>query len=254
MAYSSVQTSGKLSTSSAAALSWTPGVAPTLNNLLTYRVFGWDSNASTHLNPNAVRDSSGTPKTYTQHVVQERGGTSTGAGASVYSLVVPSGLTSPETEIATGNMTFRTGVFTEWSGNATTSVIDQTNVFSGTGGTIASGTVSSGANAGLALTSLALDTGSGTATITNTGTSFTDNVQETDGTNTECGALASRTSTVASQGSLSDTWTVTGVSVGAVNAVIATFNVPASSQDTPELYGRPDGLRGQRQMHSLLSQ
>ena len=37
------------------------------------------------------------------------------------------------------------------------------------------------------------------------------------------------------------------------SAHIAAF-VAATTQDTPELYGRPDGLRGSRQLHSLLAQ
>lgn len=48
--------------------------------------------------------------------------------------------------------------------------------------------------------------------------------------------------------------TLTSGGNNTVGSVIVAVKSPAAAQDTPELYGRPDGLKGHRQMHQLLAQ
>jgi hypothetical protein len=250
MAYTRVQNSGKLQTATGANLTWTPLTAPTVGNLLTYRTWGFTGAGITY-GASDVTDSSGTPKTFTRDAFLN-GSASTGASA-IYSLVVPSGLTTPVKDTNTGS--FRTAIFDEWSGNATTSVLDNShtnNGAAGTTGTTGAG-FNTGANAGLVLDAVAQDGGNSNEAITATGTSFTQDVVQQDGNVSQAGAADERTASAASQTGLVDTWT--WVSNVVYHAVIASYNVPSggAAQDTPELDGRPFGLGGQRQMHQLLA-
>ena len=224
MAYTNVQSSGKLRSNTGATLSWTPGTAPTLNNLLTCRTWGWKN---TNFTPGAsdVKDSSGTPKTF--HLFKA-GTAESGANAAIYDVVVPSGLTTPLKQAA--GATDILAVFDEWSGNDSTTPEDvansnqsASNVTSGT-----SGTLNTGANAGLVLSVVQQD-GAGTITITVTGTSFSQDAFESDNNNYQAGSADRRTSSVASQTGLQDAWTFSGA--GTYSAVIGSFN--ASSGVTP---------------------
>jgi hypothetical protein len=235
VAYTRVQTSGKLQTAVGGNLTWTPGAAPTVGNLITFRTWGFTAAGITY-GASDVTDSSGTPKTFTRDVFLN-GSASTGASA-IYSLVVPSGLTTPVKDTNTGS--FRTGVFDEWSGNATTSTLDNTHTNSGAAGT--SGTTgagfNTGANAGLVLDAVAQDGGNSNEAITTTGTSFTQDIVQQDGNVSQAGAADSRTASAASQTGLVNTWTWTSSVV--YHAVIASYNaIAGASTFAPPPFKRP---------------
>lgn len=223
MAYANVQTSGKLSTTTGGGLSWTPGSAPTLNNLLTCREFGYDYTAYTN-GATDFRDSSGTPKTGTRDVFQDAA-TGGDGGLSIYSMLVPSGLTTPVKNIQASP--FNTAAIDEWSGNATSSIVDATLVKTTTSGAGTGNTnaLSTGASAGLVLASLNQYGAANPENITSTGTSFTQDVAEQNGT-TSPGAAVWRTASVASA-SITETWTW----ASSVNyrTVIASYNATGAA-------------------------
>jgi hypothetical protein len=224
VAYANVQTSNKLSTSTGQPLSWTPLSAPTLNNLLTQRVLGFNATPDyTPIAANAV-DSSGTPKQY----ALDRSAAAAGLGAAaIYSLVVPAGLTTPLKNTNTAN--YKTGVFDEWSGNVTSGAFDTSNTNSAAGtppAAASSGTINTAATAGLGLAVLAFENGT-TDTVVSSGANWTQDVSEADGTVTMCGSCASRTASMASQTGLNETWTVTSSSWTSWRAVIADYLAPA---------------------------
>jgi hypothetical protein len=66
------------------------------------------------------------------------------------------------------------------------------------------------------------------------------------------GMSSSYTNTIFYDGTIENSATDDAAVLSAGFATITMY--VASTQDTPELYGRPDGLRGQRQMHQLLAQ
>jgi len=244
VAYANVQTSGKLRTSSGAGLSWTPAGAPTLNNLLTGRFFGWAGGAGYVPASTDTKDSNGTPVNY---ALNTSGTNTNGIGTAIYSLVVPSGLTTPLKN--TNTVTVLEGVFDEWSGNATTSVFDVTshnsdvtNVTSGT-----SGSINTGANAGLALAVVAQGGGGSTDTITTTGTSFVNDITEPDNNNWQAGSADSRTVNVAAQTGLQDSWTF--AIAGVFTATIASYNAPAGgAAAAPEVHMSPAMMCGDMAM------
>jgi hypothetical protein len=62
-------------------------------------------------------------------------------------------------------------------------------------------------------------------------------------TQSSAGATGTKTETMGGGGTISLRWA----------SWIISMNAPVSGQDTPELRGRPDGLRGQNQMQQLLA-
>lgn len=235
MAYANVQNSGFIA--STGTVSWTPGTAPTLNNLLTGR-FYHGGGAANIFGASDCKDSSGTPKTYTQDVTGF--GTNSGC-SSIYSLIVPSGLTTPlqETSAAAGGNSMQ-AIFDEWSGNATSSPLDQTNIGNSTTTNTSSGTgpsINTGASAGLVLSAM-VERGVGTnAGIAVTGTSFNGDGIEQNNSSFDSGAIDSRTASAASQTGLHDSWTWTaGATSNEFQASIASYKVPAGSATfVPEL-------------------
>lgn len=230
MAYANVQNSGKQRTNTGAGLSWTPSSAPTLNNLLTGRFWGWQATVYT---PGAsdVKDSSGTPKTYTKDVSTT---VAAGEGGAIYSLVVPSGLTTPLKNVNTTSSLI--GVFDEWSGNATSSVLDQTNsnnaatVVQGSTVTYTGSAINTGANAGIVFAIFTCDDASteSAGDPSTTGTSFVQDIVEPDGSGFVLGSGDHRTTNAASQSGLKDTWSVLRSSgTSAALDVIASYNVPS---------------------------
>jgi len=220
MAYSNVQNSGKLRTSSGAGLSWTPGSAPTLNNLLTGRFWGWPyTPASTD-----VKDSSGTPVNFAEDKASPN---QDSMNAAVYSLLVPSGLTTPLKNVNTA--TALLGIFDEWSGNATSSVLDVTASNNSTTGVTSgtSGSLNTGANAGIIFAVVA-QSGAGSAdTITTTGTSFTNDATEANNNTYQAGSADERTASVASQSGVQDSWTF--AASGTYTALIASYNASSGT-------------------------
>lgn len=214
MGFANVQTSGQLRTNSAANLSWTPGGAPTLNNLLTCR--SWSFNVA--YASGDIQDSSGTPKNFTLDVQETGGGGDTGHSV-IASLLVPSGLTTPLLDVnGSGD---RSVIFDEWSGNDTTNILDQTNVNGGNGTTGSSGTVNTSSNCGLALA--VTENTNGTLVSSTGGADW--NQDSTDSGNTVRGAEDWRTNNVASQIGLSESWSWSGTHT--FNGCIATYNSPA---------------------------
>lgn len=216
MAYANVQNSGKLSTTSSATLSWTPS-APTVNNLMTGRFWSFNSapaSANCH-------DSTGTPVNFTLDVSKNDGG---GEWTGIWSLLVPGGgLTTPILN-ANGSQ-FKFGMFDEWSGNATTSILDTSTSNTANSTTADTGTITTGANAGLVLACLNDDENNSNDTIASTGTSFADD--DTFPQNTSFpGSASSRTATVASQVGLHQTWTKNG---GTYSACIASYNASGAA-------------------------
>jgi len=216
-------------------LSWTPGSAPTLNNLLTGRFWGWSyTPASTD-----VKDSSGTPVIYALDVSSPN---NSGMDTAMHSLVVPSGLTTPLKNVNTVGALI--GVFDEWSGNAITSVLDVTNsktdTTSVTSGT--SGTLNTGANAGIIFSIVAQAGSGGADTITTTGTSFINDVTEPDNNTYQAGSADERTAATTSQTGVQDSWTF--AQTGAYTALIASYNAPAGGAAPPEVHMSPAMMCG----------
>ena len=226
MAYVNVRNSGKLSTNTAAGLTWTPGGGPAQNNLLTGRFFGCGGGAGYAPVSTDVKDSTGTPKLFNQDVVAPQQGAQN--DAAIYSLVVPSGLTTPLKNVNTTAVL--EGIFDEWSGNATTSVLDQTNshLVATNATTTNTGTINTGANAGLILAALYMGDPTDGTGLTTTGTSFTANAVETQdltfGLGNGGGSCDSRTASCASQSGLQDVWTWTNAQPS--TACIASYKVP----------------------------
>lgn len=244
MAYANVQSSGKLETSSGAGLSWTPGVAPTLNNLLTFRGHGWRSGGFV---PGAtdVKDSSGTPKNFARDVSATVG---TAEGVTINSLLVPSGLTTPLKNTSTA--TILVGIFDEWSGNVTSTPLDTSNtkntstIPTGGSSTYTGATINTSADAGLVLACFSDDDAvtETAGTLTSTGSSFTQNCVEVNGSSFSYGSEVSRTATLAGQTGLGNTWSVQNTSALTLPAVdcIASYNAlpsgPPPSYD-PGVFG-----------------
>lgn len=225
MAYANVQNSGELRTVSSASLSWTPGVAPTVANLLTCRGSGYHSGGWTPSNTN-VHDSTGTPKNFTAD--SQFNGTVDFGGVGIWSLIVPAGLTTPLVEAVT--QALGTVVFDEWSGNDSSSVLDQVNsndnhVTPQNAGN--SGSINTGASAGIALAVACMDSGDLT-TITTTGTSFVQDIVEQASASWQTLSADKRTATIASQTGIQDSWTWNGSAV-TWQACIASYKVPAAS-------------------------
>ena len=227
MAYANVQTSGLLRTNTGAGLSWSPGSAPTLNNLLTQRVWGWDASPGYTPGTTDARDSSGTPKTYTR---DSSINAATSFGAGIYSLVVPAGLTTPLRNVSTSDAL--EGCFDEWSGGATSSVLNTQNTSSGNTGTPVTGaSITTGANAGLVLSSMVTGNVNGTNNgLTTAGTSFSNDAIERDNSSWQSGAADKRTASVASA-TLNNSWTLTG-GTGDYATCIASYNLSGGGGGT----------------------
>jgi hypothetical protein len=208
-----VQNSGLLSGAGGSASSWTPGTAPTLNNLLTCRNWGYQNFIG------GAADSSGTPKNFNVSDNQSVGGN---GGVGIFHLVVPSGLTTPLVETSPSNGSHYT-FFDEWTGNDPSNAFDTSNSGTASTGSADTGTINTGTNAGLALACYVQIFGPGGS---NTGTNFTD-----DGTQsgTFSGAVASRTTACAGQTGLHDTWSTSGGN--AWGAVVASFNALPLADD-----------------------
>ena len=204
--------SGVKSTTSGAALTWTH--SPTANNLLTFRVISWANagGASAEVGATAVTTTGGSG-TFSRDIAlgDPNSGTQRTEWAHVFSLIAPSGVTSMT---SAANPTLQMGVFDEWSGNATSSVLDKTASDSSSTNTTSAdaGTLSTGANAGLCL---AVDNSDWNATTapTPTGTGWTGDVNQGDPPIT--GALAYK---IISSGSQQMTWTIASSSYAAVSA------------------------------------
>jgi hypothetical protein len=236
VAYANVQNSGKIH-GSGSGLNWTPGSALTVNNLLTYQTIGF---ALAGYVPGATdaKDSSGTPKTLTLDVsVNHVSGFNGGAG--VYSLVIPSGTTNPWRDTnASGSGLGQNVIWQEWSGNATTSVIDATkpNDQGAAGGGKSANTgagFNTGANAGLVLACLMVNGNTGNPEgIAVTGTNFLNDAIDQNGASSESGAMDHRITSAASQTGLQDTWTWTAENINYLT-VIASYNAAAGGGFDP---------------------
>lgn len=211
-----------------ASLSWTHTF--TQNNLVT----GQEQNDSSNV-PAAgdFKDSSGTPKNLTKDDATAAG---TSAQAGNFSLVVPSGFTSP----LKGATVYEQWMACEWSGNATSSVRDTGSTGTGSGLSPLNGaTINTGANAGLVLASCSINVVNNSAmNIVVTGTNFTDTYSTShDGTDSnnqadDAGSLAYNITSVASQTGLKNTWTYSGNATAHANA-ITSYNVSAGGGTTP---------------------
>lgn len=92
----------------------------------------------------------------------------------------------------------------------------------------------------------------GSPTITPDATNLPTQLQEEeDNGSTEAGNVAYRA--VSATGAYTGSWALSSSSTWAV-IVVALAEAGAAAQDTPELYGRPHGLRGHQQMRQLLAQ
>jgi hypothetical protein len=135
-----------------------------------------------------------------------------------------------------------------FSGADTTAPLDQTNsLLAGNNSSLQPGSITPAANNEVAITAVA--TAAATSMSIDSSYSITDQVAFSGGTHFGA-ALAYIIQTSAS--ATNPTWTSTGGNMNGVG--IASFKVGVSAQDTPELRGRPFGLRGQVQMHQLLAQ
>jgi hypothetical protein len=230
-----VQGSGKLETSSGVPLSWTPGTTPVVGNLLTCRVVGWTSGGMTFVAAN-VKDSSSTPKTFNLDVQRSDGGIHF-SGSAVFSLIVPSGLTMPLLVTSSSSGDARIAVFDEWTGNATSAVLDATNSNQDGGSgssSMSTGTINTGATCGLILAATSFNISSSAAGITTTGSGFTQDIVENDSNSYEGASCDSRLVSPASQSGLQDTWTASAGSAS-WGAVIASYKVPVASPANPDL-------------------
>jgi hypothetical protein len=235
MAFANVQSSGKLRTSSGAGLSWTPGSAPTLNNLLTARCWGWPYTPTS----TDVKDSSGTPVNFAQDKISPN---QDGMQATIYSLVVPSGLTTPLKNVSTSGDLL--GIFDEWSGNATSAVLDVTSSNNSTTASTSatSGTLNTGANAGIILAIVAQAGAGGADTVTTTGTNFVNDATEPDNNTYQVGSADHRTVSTASQSGVQDSWTF--AASGTNTALIASYNGTAAAAGPPETLMSPAMMCG----------
>lgn len=218
MAYALVATNGH----QFGATSWTHTF--TLNNLCAVQT----SNDSTvTYAAGNFKDSSGTPKNLT---LDKTSGVFTTCAAAAFSLVVPSGFTSPL--VAPSTVTW---IAQEWSGNATSSVADVTNS-TGSSAAINSphtgASINTGSNAGLVVTAFTLNTQSATSGLTVTGTSFSDTFSTShDGTDQndsadDGGTFNWRTSNVASA-AVNNAWSWTGGTMNNSAEVIISYNAAA---------------------------
>ena len=234
MAFSNVQNSGLLAVTNGGDVTWTPGVGPTLNNLLSCRV--WKNSLSSDITTTDVTDSSGTPKVFNGDVLKTDN-TGSGNQAAIYSLVVPSGLTTPLKDTRYHNITGASLqlIFDEWAGNASSSVLDQTNlaVPASSASPVNGASINAGANAGLVLTVFSVG-GNGVANdgITSTGTNFVQDAVENDSITNDAGEAAHRITSVAGN-TIHDqvSWTSSGNLIP-VN-VIASYNAPAAAASLP---------------------
>jgi hypothetical protein len=148
MAIANVQTSGLKLASSNAALTWTPGTTPVVGNLVTCRTTGFNA----PIGASNVGDSSGTPKLFTRDVTVT---SPNGAATAIFSWTTVSGFTAPFTTSAggAGMPPVNYCIFDEWSGAATSSVLDKTSTSSSASQASpgSTGTVTTGANCGLGL-------------------------------------------------------------------------------------------------------
>lgn len=191
MAYSNAGTSGYLNTSSAATLSWTH--TPSQNNLMTCRQWS----GFTAIGTTDVHDSSGTPVNFSRDVTNNISG-ATSDTVSIWSLLVPAGYTSPCKNDA--SYSWKSIVFDEWSGNATSSILDTSNSAVSTGDT---GSINSGANAGLFLCVIDDDPNGSAAPSGISPASWTQDVGGPPGLT---GAAATRTTNTASQTGAKASW------------------------------------------------
>lgn len=171
------------------------------------------------------KDSSGTPKNLN---LNKSSGLFTVAAAAAYSLVVPAGFTSPLKGLATV-----TWMGIEWSGNATSSVVDN-SASTGSSGSTASpltGTsLTTGANAGLVVTALTVNTGNAASGLTVTGTNFSDTFSAShDGTdqndNTQDAGTGNWNTTSVASTTLHNSWSWTGGNMANRAEVIVSYNV-----------------------------
>jgi len=191
-----------------------------------------------------VVDSSGTPK---QFALDKTSPNQDGMDTSMHSLVVPSGLTSPLKNTNTSGALL--GVFDEWSGNATSSVLDVTSSNNSTTGVTSgtSGTLNTGANAGIIFSVVAQSGAGSSDTITTTGTSFTNDVTEPNNNTYQAGSADSRTVSTASQTGVQDSWTF--AQSGTYTALIASYNAPAGgAAAAPEVHMSPAMMCGDMAM------
>lgn len=235
MAYSLVQSSGL---KKGANGTWSPGTTPVQNNLITAQEQNDSSNVP---GTSDFKDSAGSPNTLTRDTPVTGMVTENAAN---YSLVVPSGWTSP----LKGAAVYEEWMACEWSGNATSSVLDANNsaaaAISVNGTTATSAAINTGANAGLVLAtaSINLSNSPTNESITVTGTSFGDTYSTShDGTDqnnsaSDAGTCNFRTASCASQSGLTDSWSFISASSGSRQAnAISSYNVPAAGGAAPAI-------------------
>lgn len=151
----------------------------------------------------------------------------TACAAAHFSLVAPSGVTK-----ITGPTNAETWIAQEWSGNATSSLLDTSNSAGSTTSTASPHTgpaITVGANAGLVIASATINTGSASSGLTVTGTSFSDTyISSHDGTQQNDSAddgFTSNNRTASVSGSISDSWSWTGGNMNNLAEVITSYNL-----------------------------
>lgn len=145
----------------------------------------------------------------------------------------------------------------EVSGLPTSSIRDATSpaVATGTGTTTTANSLTNTTSDAIFFNQIANDTAANPATLTAPGTYTTSSgavtTKRLNGQVDQVCALGWRI--VSSTGAETPAWTTT---TGGWTSGIAVYKAASGggAQDTPELYGRPDGLSGSRQLHSLLAQ
>lgn len=222
MAYSNLADSGVLATTSGAALTWTH--SPTTNNLLTARATSWDAVVGTSTLGASAATSVGGSGTFNRTDDQADVDGDSKEHACLYYLLSPASVTSMKLTPPSAHPTNAECVFNEWSGNDTSSPLDVHNTGHALSGSMNTGSINTGANAGLALGVINTDDGNASA-ATHTGT-FTADYNTGDGAPNSLTTLFSwKTSSIASQSGLQDTCTNTSCNWC---GVIASFNVPAA--------------------------
>ncbi len=144
--------------------------------------------------------------------------------------------------------------FMEFSGMATSSIFEAAGTTaSGTTSPMSTGALSNTQASAVKVAMVAVDTGDNqTLGTSGTGWTIPTNGSEGNGAAQYVGAVAYKI--VAASQSDTETFTWSGTFASGWTADIRTYLAPAAAQDTPELRGRPFGLRGQTQMHQLLAQ
>jgi hypothetical protein len=147
-----------------------------------------------------------------------------------------------------------TAFILEFSGMATSSMFEAAGATSnGTATTKTTSALTNTAANAVKIAVVALDGGGNTAWASlGTGWTMPTNGSEPDGTSWFNGASGYKI--VSASQSDTESWSRTGTETWAAEIATYLASSGAPPQDTPELYGRPDGLGGQRTMTQLLAQ